>query len=204
MWVDITHTLEETIAPWPGDPAFKLHYFTTKAENGSANIAEIKGSNHIGTHIDAAKHVSDEGWTVDQIDVQRLIGDATLLSFTDRTFITREDLVQQQIEGTILLLKTRTVSDPTTFPSVITTLSGEAIDYLAEIGIQVIGVDIPSVDTLDSETLDNHHRLASHQMYHIENLRLDDVTAGQYRFIGLPLKIKDGDAAYLRAVVQKK
>lgn len=204
MWIDITHTLHEDVAPWPGDPAFKLQYFTTKKENGSANIAHISGSNHIGTHIDAAKHVSDNGWTADEIDIQRLIGDATILVFTDQTHITREDLERTHIEGTILLLKTRTVSQPTMFPNEITVLTKDAIDYLVTCGIQVVGVDVPSVDELDSETLDNHHQLAQHHMYHIENLRLDDVTEGQYRFIGLPLKIQGADAAYLRAVVEKK
>lgn len=204
MWIDITHTLSEEIAPWPGDTPFALRYFSTKDENGSANIAEISGSNHIGTHMDAARHVANDGWTMEQVDIQQLIGDATILTFTETTTITADDLRQCSIEGTIVLIKTRDVSDPTVFPTSITVLTTDAIDYLAELGVHVLGVDVPSVDVLDSETLDNHHRLAQHHMYHIENLCLNEVSTGQYHFIGMPLKIKGADAAYLRAVVAKK
>ncbi|MCS4487078.1 cyclase family protein [Staphylococcus americanisciuri] len=204
MWIDITHTLSDAIAPWPGDTPFALRFFSTKDDNGVANIGEISGSNHIGTHIDAAKHVANDGWTVDQLDIQRLIGDATILTFTETTTITRDDLQQCSIKGTIVLLKTRNIANPMVFPSDITTLTSDAIDYLANLGVQVLGVDVPSVDPINSETLDNHHRLVQHHMYHLENLCLDDVTDGYYRFIGLPLKIKGADAAYIRAVVEKK
>lgn len=204
MWIDITHTLSEGVAPWPGDTPFAMKFFSTKDENGSANIGEMTGSNHIGTHMDAAKHVANDGWTMDQVEIERLIGDATVLVFTESMSITREDLQQCSIKGTIVLFKTRDIADPAIFPTTIATLTSDAIDYLADIGVQVVGVDVPSVDPLDSETLENHHRFAHHEMYHIENLRLDDVTAGYYHFIGLPLKIKNADAAYMRAVVSKQ
>ncbi|WP_133170686.1 hypothetical protein [Staphylococcus chromogenes] len=49
MWIDITHQLSKDWAPWPGDPAFELHFFETKANNGTTNIAKLAGSTHIAT-----------------------------------------------------------------------------------------------------------------------------------------------------------
>ncbi|QLK86800.1 cyclase family protein [Staphylococcus sp. 17KM0847] len=204
MWIDITHTLSEEVAPWPGDPAFMCRYFTTKQENGVANVGEISGSNHIGTHIDTPKHIDDAGITVEQLDIQRLIGDATVLTFLDHQSITMADLKRHDIRGKIILFKTQQKADPKHLPKAITVLTAEAIDYLASCGIEVIGVDVPSVDVLNSETLDNHHRLAQHEIYHIENLCLNAISSGYYRFIGLPIKVRGAEAAYIRAVVAQK
>lgn len=201
MWIDITHALSQDWAEWPGDTPFQLNYFATKAQTHSVNIGEIVGSTHIATHVDAPKHFDDDGLTVDQLPVDYFIGTATVLELFDTTVIDVEQLRDCLIQGSIVLLKTQRQSHPSVFPETIPVLSIDAIDYLASIGVRVIGVDVPSMDTIESESLENHHRLAQHGMYNIENLRLAHVDAGAYQFIGLPLKISGADASYIRAVI---
>ncbi|WP_105995966.1 cyclase family protein [Staphylococcus agnetis] len=202
MWIDITHALSKDWAEWPGDTPFQFNYFATKAQTDSVNIGEIVGSTHIATHVDAPKHFDDDGLTVDLLPVERFIGIATVVTLLDIPVIEVDHLKSCPIEGTIILIQTQRESHPSVFPEEIPVLSIAAIDYLASIGIEVIGVDVPSVDPIDSETLENHHRIAHHEMYNIENLRLAHVKAGIYQFIGLPLKISGADASYIRAVIQ--
>lgn len=202
MWIDITHALSKDWVEWPGDTPFQFNYFATKAQTHAVNIGEIVGSTHIATHVDAPKHFDDDGLTVDALPIERFIGKATVVTLLDIPVIEVDHLKSCPIEGTIILIQTQRECHPSVFPEEIPVLSIAAIDYLASIGIEVIGVDVPSVDPIDSETLENHHRIAHHEMYNIENLRLSHVKAGIYQFIGLPLKISGADASYIRAVIQ--
>ena len=49
----------------------------------------------------------------------------------------------------------------------------------------------------DSKTLDSHQQLLRHDMRVLENLMLDDVPAGDYELIALPLKLIDADADWV-------
>ena len=201
MWIDITHQLSKDWTPWPGDPAFDLQFFETKARNGAVNIAKMEGSTHIATHVDAPKHVDDAGLTVDQLPIDAFIGQATIVEMLDQPIIDVPMLKKFDIIGKIILFKTQRSSNPTQFPKTVPVLTVSAIDWLAQQGVQVIGVDVPSIDPIASESLENHHRMINHGIFNIENLRLEHVSPGVYNFIGLPLKIAGGDASYIRAVI---
>lgn len=202
MWIDITHQLSKDWAPWPGDPAFELHFFETKANNGATNIAKLAGSTHIATHVDAPRHVDDKGATVDQLPIDSFIGRATVIEILDTPRIDESILKEEVIEGKIVLFKTQSHTNPSQFPETVPVLTTDAIDFLAQQGVQVIGVDVPSIDPIDSETLENHHHMINNGIFNIENLRLAHVSPGVYDFIGLPLKIVGGDASFIRAVLR--
>ena len=79
----------------------------------------------------------------------------------------------------------------------------EAIDWLAARGVKLVGIDSQSVDPADSKSLDSHQLLLRHDLRVLENLVLDDVPAGDYELIALPLKLVDLDAAPVRAVLRE-
>jgi arylformamidase len=76
------------------------------------------------------------------------------------------------------------------------------IAWLASLDVRLVGIDTPSVDPADSKTLDSHQQLLAHDMRVLENLVLDEVEAGDYELIALPLKLAGADASPVRAVLR--
>ncbi|MFC3899486.1 arylformamidase [Aliicoccus persicus] len=203
-WIDITVELSENVAEWPGDTPFSFETPVTKEMSGSVNIGKITTSTHIGTHVDAPFHFDNDGATIEALDINRYIGNATIIEVVGKEEISKSDLEAHNIEGTILLIKTHAATDKSAFPNEVPTLTLDAVTYLAEQGIKLFGIDVPSVDLVNSKTLDVHHALHAHDIMIIENIVLDRVDSGLYDFIALPLKIKGADGSPVRAVVRKK
>jgi arylformamidase len=82
-------------------------------------------------------------------------------------------------------------------------VAAETIEWLAAHGVVLIGTDAPSVDPQESKTMDAHLAVLKHDMRILEGLVLDDVPAGHYELIALPLKIGGGDAGLCRAVLRE-
>jgi len=84
-----------------------------------------------------------------------------------------------------------------------TAIAPATIDRLHAAGVRLVGVDTPSLDAADSKSLDSHQRVRAHCMAILEGIVLDDVPAGDYELIALPLKIRGGDASPVRAVLRE-
>jgi arylformamidase len=78
----------------------------------------------------------------------------------------------------------------------------DTISWLASLGVKLVGIDSQSVDPADSKTLDSHMKLLAHDMRVLENLVLDEVPAGDYELIALPLKLMTACASPVRAVLR--
>ena len=57
------------------------------------------------------------------------------------------------------------------------------------------------MDDRESKSLDVHQMLFSGGAYNLENLDLRRVPSGAYELVALPIKIMNGDAAFVRAVL---
>lgn len=202
MWIDITQMLNHSIAHWPEDTPFSYETPVTKEESGSVNIGKIETSTHIGTHIDAPFHFDEAGVKVDALDINRYIGDATVIEVKNRETITKAVLKDFNIKGTILLIKTKEKAEQNIFPEKIPVLDTDAVAYLAQAGIKLFGIDVTSVDDIDSKTLDIHHKLHQNDIMIIENVVLEAVSAGYYDFVGMPLKIEGADGSPVRAALR--
>ena len=91
---------------------------------------------------------------------------------------------------------------PTSWSDRFSTFAPETITWLAARGVRLVGIDAQSVDPADSKTLDSHRQLLEHDMRVLENLVLDEVPAGDYELIALPLRIAGADASPVRAVLR--
>jgi arylformamidase len=65
-----------------------------------------------------------------------------------------------------------------------------------------VGIDTPSVDLADDKQLFVHHAIYEYDMAILEGIVLDQVIDGLYELIALPLKIKNGDASPVRAILK--
>jgi len=88
------------------------------------------------------------------------------------------------------------------WPDAVVPIHPDTIHALSDAGTKLVGTDAPSVDPLDSRDLPAHHALIDTGIVNLEGLALANVQPGRYELVALPLKIADGDAAPVRAVLR--
>lgn len=203
LW-DITHPLTNRAAAWPGDTPYQFRLNWQIKAGSSVNVGHVTLSPHNGTHADAPFHYDDQGATMEQLDLNRYIGPVQVVGLEGRQMIERADLVDLDLQGmNRLLIRTGSCPDPNRFHPDFTAFSPEAIEYLAEQGIRLIGTDAHSVDPAESKELPAHHACRRAGMLILENLNLADVPEGRYELIALPLKLVGADASPIRAVLRE-
>lgn len=204
-WMDISQTLSNNIAHWPGDAPFSFNIGITKEQTGSVNIGNISTSSHTGTHVDAPFHFDEDGQTIEELDVNIYIGEAKVIDVTDEDTITVEALKQFDLVGIKrLLIKTRKKMNEEQFPEEYMVVDEAVGAYLRTCGVQLLGTESPSVDSVNSKELLAHHALYDNGIYILENIVLTDVEPGMYDLIALPLKIQGADGSPVRAVIRKR
>ncbi len=208
---DISRTLSNDFAEWPGDEPFRYRVTSEIAKGASVNLAAIGMSLHNGTHADAQFHFDVNGESIDKASPEIYLGRATVVDLSEafsqareKHLITREDLrahAEDIAAASRLLIKTNRWSDSTVFPKKIPVIAADVPAWLQKNGVKLLGVDLPSMDELDSKSLQNHHALAAAGISIIESLDLRDVAPGIYNLAALPLKIAGADGAPVRAVL---
>jgi arylformamidase len=73
---------------------------------------------------------------------------------------------------------------------------------LATRGVTLVGIDTPSVDPAESKDLPAHQALRETGIVNLENLGLDEVAAGDYELVALPLKLAGACASPVRAILR--
>lgn len=210
---DISRELTKRLAPWPGDVAFDFKLNGKIAQGSSVNVGMISMSVHNGTHADARFHFENEGWTMEQAQLETYFGSALVVDlsakFRDGAMpqMSVRDLepVSGEIEQTHrVLLKTNVWSDSHLFPHAIPTIARDVPPWLRARGVKLLGFDVPSVDEITSKDLPNHHALGAAGISIIESLDLSRVVAGIYHLIALPLKIVGADGSPVRAILWRR
>jgi len=80
--LDLTHRLTPDFPTYFGTPAFSAEDTFTWAEN-RFNLKTFTYPEHVGTHFDAPIHFSEEGATVDEIAVERLVCPLAVIDVRD-------------------------------------------------------------------------------------------------------------------------
>jgi kynurenine formamidase len=186
-------------------------------------------SEHGGTHVDAPLHFAQGHQAVDEIPLERLMGPAVVVDVTaaaDRDAdyqVSVDDFLRAEREsgaiprGAIVLLRTGFASrwsDAATYLG--TTKRGpegaaelhfpglhpDAARWLiANRSIGAIGIDTASIDTGQSKLFESHRLLYERDIPAFENLAaLDRLPARGAFVVALPMKIRGGSGAPLRAV----
>jgi arylformamidase len=210
IW-DISRTLSNDFAEWPGDEPFHHRLTREIAKGQTVNLGAIAMSVHNGTHADARLHFDPKGESIEKAPLDIYLGRATVVDLAQTFFcskekhlITTEDLTPhaEEIAATSrLLVKTGRWSDSTIFPNQIPVIAADVPVWLQKNGVKLFGLDLPSMDEIDSKSLQNHHALARAGVAIVESLDLSEVAAGIYNLVALPLKITGGDGAPMRAVL---
>lgn len=201
---DITMPLSAELPFYPGDFPVAISPWTSIAKGDCANVSRITLCTHSGTHLDPPRHFSDCGRPVDEIPLELLIGKALVVEISGTTVIGRKELERLRIKGVErLLLKTDSSElwKEAAFNHDFAALSVEGARFLLEAGVRLVGIDYLSVESVEGDG-EVHRMLLDSGVLILEGLNLADVAPGEYELICLPLKIKGGDGAPVRALLR--
>jgi arylformamidase len=202
---DITRTLNSQIAVWPGDSRFRLETILDRKEGHSVNLTTLHVSAHTGTHADAPLHFTDDGASLEQVDLGIYWGRAQVVTVQKESGALKPvdfDGVDLSLAPRLLVHSRASHLDPTLFPAEFVYPSPELADWLGKNGIVLYGADAPSMDHQDSAELPGHNAILRNNIAIIENLDLSNVPDGVYDFVALPLKVEGGDGSPIRAALR--
>ncbi len=168
---------------------------------------------HVGTHVDAFRHVSPSGAPIDEMPLDLFMGKAVcfdLRHIPGLGDITVADMERAEaaskvtVAGHIVLLCTG--FHARTYPSSDSAwtnplLTVEATRWLHERGSRMHGVEGPSTDKPTDNFFGNHRLCRELGISHWEWLvNLEQLVGrGEFQFFGVPLKVKGGSGSPVRA-----
>ena len=203
LW-DISPPIAPDSPLFPGDTAYSQQWTATIGPGCPVNLSAITMSPHIGAHADAPLHYGDDERTIGEVDLAPYLGICRVIHAIDCGPLVRPEHVAHAIDDTLpprVLVRT-CLRAPTAWSPEFSAYAPETIALLAASGVLLVGIDSQSVDPADSKSLDSHHALLRLNLRVLENLVLDDVPAGDYELIALPLKLTHADASPVRAVLR--
>lgn len=228
--VDLSHEYSDRAIFWPTAEGFRLDKvsdgMTPQGYYYAAN--NFAGAEHGGTHIDAPVHFAQGRWSVEQIPLEQLIGDAAVIDVSARSAtqpdyqVTSADLMEWEkvhgsLNGTIVIIRTdyskrwpdaarylgtaergEGAVPKLHFPG----LHPDAARWLvANRTVKALGIDTASIDYGQSTLFETHRVLYERNVPGLENLaQLDRLPARGARLVALPMKIKGGSGAPLRVI----
>lgn len=229
--VDLSHTYDASTIFWPTADAFRLDVVSAGMTPGGYYYAanNFFSSEHGGTHLDAPVHFSEGAQSVDQIPLDRLVGEAYVVDVVEASEktadyqVTVADLERaEQQQGpippeAILLLRTgfsRRWPDAARYLG--TTARGEAgarqlhfpglhpdaARWIVEHRpVRAVGIDTASIDYGQSTAFETHRVLYGRNIPGLENLTsLERLPARGAFVVALPMKIGGGSGAPVRAM----
>ena len=204
---DVSVPIANGSTVYPGNPEIRIEPHTELDRGDSSNQARISFGTHTGTHVDAPRHFLQAGSTVDRIPLDALIGPALVIAFShDVMAITAEHLRQYDLNGAErVLIRTRNstfITDGQFHPD-FTFIAPDAAEYLASLGVRLVGVDYFSVEQFRSGHHRTHHTLLGRGIVIVEGLDLSLVPPGAYAFFCLPLRLEGLDGSPARAVLMQ-
>lgn len=66
-FIDISREISAGMEKYPSDPAVKVAQFKSLKQGDSCNLAGLTLGSHSGTHVDAPRHIFNQGKSVDKI-----------------------------------------------------------------------------------------------------------------------------------------
>jgi len=202
-WIDLSPKLRPGIATWPDDTPFG-HERTARIGPGCpVNVSRLVLSSHTGSHADAPLHWDAQGSAIDALEPERFIGPAVVVDVRGgQGLIGAASVLERLPDRAERVLIRQYDRQPSNWDPDLRGLDPALGPALAARGVRLVGMDAASVDPASSKTLDAHWALGRAGITIVEGLVLDQVDAGEYELIALPLRIEGCDAAPVRAVLR--
>ncbi|KAI0333321.1 putative cyclase [Cubamyces sp. BRFM 1775] len=215
-FVDLSHSLDQNVQVYPGDPTFSCCPALT-IQNDGLNVHQISMGSHTGTHVDAPYHFVEKGTKIDEVSLAMFVGNVVVIDVTNKgpkELITwadiapSEDLIRQKAaleHGVFVFLHTgwskHWQSDAYLEHPFLTR---DAAQRLTDLGVKVVGTDTLSPDEtrVNGSTPDFgvHEVVLQAGSILAENLtNLGTIQDGDWLVSLVPLKLKGCDGSPVRA-----
>lgn len=206
---DLSPRLSDKTSVFPGDVSFRRDTAMSFEAGHHLALSAVTTTLHIGSHADSPGHYVRRGAGIDRRALGLYVGQCWVTNAsvgrgrrvmkTDLSTVTIAAVEGRKVSR--ILIGTGTFPDPEKWNSDFASLQPELIHWLADHGVVLIGIDTPSVDPETSKELEAHAALAARDLAVLEGICLSGVREGRYFLSAAPLKIVDGDAGPLRALL---
>ena len=192
--IDLTKEISESMDVYPGDPKVEIQQWTTIKTTGYSVHRVCLGS-HTGTHLDAPSHMIPNGKTLDEIDLQKVVGTVAKLKFNHK------QIKVEDIENRMEELRRESI--------LIFDIPKEGFLDVDVAQLIVANKKIKAVGFSDGASIDNpndnnfpvHKTFLEAEVPIITGLvNLENVIDGDF-IIVLPLKLQKLDGAPCRAII---
>lgn len=208
--IDLTLTISKKLPSFPGSPTPQFIPWS-KIKTDGYNLELMFMSSHSGTHMDAPFHFVKNGSKIHQIRVNRLVRDAQLIKIRKgaNQSITKKDIIQFEKKHGRITNDATIIFDTGWYKNLEKRfyfeknpgLSPSAAYYLSSKKINLVGIDSPSIDVGSDKEFSVHKILSKNNIIIVENLtNLKNIPNRNFRFIALPLKLKDATGSPIRAI----
>lgn len=226
--IDLSHRLVEGMPHHPMHPRAPIvlsgtlnHEMTSRWMGEHEDLGRVSFVNeqivlsgHTGTHMDAPLHAGRELDDAAEVELDRLIGPATVLDVSShcgkRVTLDAGQLAAalpegQQLEKIVLLYTGWAEvleSDPVTYYKHSMGLTEDGALYLRDNGVRCVGIDAPSIDAphTPGAPAHNHFLRREPRVYILENLRgLEQLPVRVPFFSAAPLPIASSSGSPVRA-----
>jgi arylformamidase len=203
VW-DISPPVSARSPVFPGDTAYSQQWVARIAPGCPVNVSAITLSPHIGAHADAPLHYADDASAIGALDLAPYLGHCRVIHAIGCGPLVTVQHLAHAAHGLPPRVLVRTCEQASAgWVDDFSAYAPEAVEWLASLGVKLIGIDTASVDPAASKTLSSHQQLRRLGLRVLENLVLDDVAEGDYELIALPLKWIDADASPVRAILRE-
>ena len=228
--VDLSHPYDDATLYWP---TAATRFELSEVAHGMTDGGYFYAANtfctpeHGGTHIDAPVHFAEQGWTLGEVPVDRLIAPGAVIDvsaaaaqdpdyrLTAADVLAWEDVHGEVPAGAIVLLRTGWSSRWPDAPAYLgdgtpgdasnlhfPAYGAEAARLLVEQrGAAALGVDTASIDHGPSADFSVHRIAAAANVVGLENLtNLDRLPPTGAWIVALPMNIAEGSGGPVRVV----
>jgi arylformamidase len=212
---DISPPLGPDTAVFPGDTPLSREIVLDLAGGDAVTLSTLRSTCHLGAHVDAPSHYDPQGASIGErplgpfigpcrvVRVEAVAGGLVTTAMVRDALASGPDAAPDGLPDTErLLIATGTYPDSTEFRTDFAALAPDLVDWLARGGVRLVGIDTPSIDPADSKELPAHQAVRRHDLNILEGVVLDDVPAGLYELIALPLRLTAFDGSPVRAVLR--
>ena len=204
---DITVAFRPDLPLWPGDPAPIISLMKSQEGGYRCNVTRLDTGVHFGTHLDAPCHFIEGGKSVEELNLNLLVGTCFVGEIFGVMEITPKHLEALSIpDGTRrLLLKTDNSAlweNPNhQFHKEYAALTAKGAQWVIDRGIGLIGIDYLSIQLFADVVSTTHLVLLGAEVIIVEGLDLREIVSGSYNLTCLPMKIAGADGAPVRAIL---
>ncbi len=201
-YIDLTHTFNNQMPVFPGDPASELEQTTFVEKDGFSHY-HLTTSLHVGTHMDAPSHMLMGGKLLSEYPAEKFFGRGIIIDARGKTLVNDELLSGVDIQrGDIVLIcfGWSSVFNEDEYYLNYPVITEGFASKLVELGVSIIGMDTPSPDKAPYSV---HKILLKADILIIENLtNLEQLVNNQnFEVITLPIKL-EAEAGLCRVVAK--